>query len=1750
MPSEPKTRMNQPLSATKMKQNLLFLFMIALAIKGSAQSSTFCETSSCATPTSYYLDIDGDGYGVDNPETNLSCCAKPDMYASLAGDLFPFYGNRVFATSSQDSLSLSHGCTVDGACNYDASAILENGTCVFPLSCQTCDPITGGIAADGTGQIPCDCDEKAPYGPLYLDALNTCGGACTGDSDFDGICDNDSDGDGHDDDKCIGFGGVNIVDQCNSCQPNSTSGSWYYIVGTTTPCVPGDMNCTLGGVAGAACNCDGEVLNNCNMCLANDIDITRYDCSGNCYNTDNLTYQLPNDTTNYMLCDYLRVEGCRDESKCNYDPEANFGDQTQLCLTLDPICGECGGSGIVTGACDCEGNVEDALGVCGGTCPSDANNNDICDNAEIVGCSDASACNYNSEVNVADDSVCIYKDSLDVCGGTCFYDVDNDDTCDDVDDCVGLYDACGTCVADSAAGNWFTLANGITPCEPGTEDCYLDVALNQCDCDGYTYDVLKICGGLCQNNADGDDLCDDDLDGDGFPDDPDICSSQRDSLGVCGGNCWSDGDGDYLCDHDTNGDGIPEDPCLNDPDNNRNECNVCLNDPAALVLPAGSCNCAGDTLDAVDVCGGSCTTDADNDGICDDDLDGDGNPDDTCLGIIDDCGDCAADSTQGNWFTMPDGTPCDAGSPGCTNSLGHCDCEGSTLDSLFICGGTCFQDADHDLICDFDGDCPGGDADDDGLCDADTTIARVDACIGVMDECGVCNGNGANYECGCLPKPAGDCDCEGNVEDECGDCGGVGSAFGWNCDGTCIDLDQDGECDYDVLLEIPRVLLPSQSIANGKVSLSQYLDHLRLMEVLDTMSVIHDRMSENLDDGSLSGHTRNMTIENSIVSRGSLFVGERARFEKLLVVGGDMTIASKAAIAGSATIQGVTFSEGTVITTSMELLGDADVSGDMNVADELKIDGPSALKNGVDVADDLVAYDGQGAGATATIEVNSVTGDVNALRLATDKKFEVAGSTNLDHVKVDNVWTLTNAAVDSQIVVDNDMHLLGSLFVGNSNVVDTIMTVNSSNGNTFIGTDLDIAGDFTVQDSVHVMGDIRIKGSTFAKGGLETSNIRAGYLYVDGNANLKGELSAGNTASWHGTVDLYRNLNMRQLRTGHTTLSASSDSLIFKVWRQSGDMRTWNGSIAAPRIKTDTTTTANRVYVGNRLNVRSYATFNSAVDIHGRATFSGPAVFNSQLRIDKSIRTIGEVNLGGGLITDSLFVTGGAPTINGALEVVSTGVKSTPVLDVDVNLNDGFAAEFINTDGGDGIKLKSGRVDPKNATNFMEFKNAQGVVIGRIEAENIGELNNNKSHENAVRELETALVMAGIDQASSLIGLYLAGKDLSDAISDAAEEGSTTVCAGSGFCTTVPIPSMLIAAAAGIVSAGVGFYQAELAVADAAFGLDAAVKSKKAYDAARDADMVNTGGRRRGITYASGAGDYAEWLPKRNPGYDFMPGQIVGVKRGEISLKTSDADHLFVISTLPIVLGNSPDDESRYEKCAFMGQVQAQVLGQVESGDYIVTSGHDEGFGVAVSEAELDAEMLPRVVGRAWEDGNSHSVNLVNISVGLDRGIARNLAKIESEIAKMERVSKGMKEITESLAKDEKPSLLALQNAGILGVPIGSAGEESTVESGKPIGYEVPENTSVAFFNLNNVGMELAFDEAMEQMNSGDEDDHLRQFMTDMETHPELKKAFLDGLQSKINAHNRKTLREWHNWGFDTGPLEPLTTNVSTQQGK
>lgn len=143
--------------------------------------------------------------------------------------------------------------------------------------------------------------------------------------------------------------------------------------------------------------------------------------------------------------------------------------------------------------------------------------------------------------------------------------------------------------------------------------------------------------------------------------------------------------------------------------------------------------------------------------------------------------------------------------------------------------------------------------------------------------------------------------------------------------------------------------------------------------------------------------------------------------------------------------------------------------------------------------------------------------------------------------------------------------------------------------------------------------------------------------------------------------------------------------------------------------------------------------------------------------------------------------------------------------------------------------------------------------------------------------------------------------------------------------------------------------------------------------------------RNQGIVYGSKGADYAEWLEKENPEDNFVFGEVVGVKGGKISKNTTDADQVMSISMNPIVLGNMPpkEEEEKYEKVGFLGQVPVLVVGNVEIGDYIVASGNNDGYAVAVSIDELELEDLNSVIGRAWSSSDGKLKSLINVSVGI-----------------------------------------------------------------------------------------------------------------------------------------------------------------------
>ncbi|MGB2383053.1 MAG: hypothetical protein ACPH78_04915 [Flavobacteriales bacterium] len=695
------------------------------------------------------------------------------------------------------------GCTAD----VDHDGICDDeDNCIGALdACGICNG-PGAVYECGCSDIQegeCDC-----FGSEE-DAIGVCGGGCDFDMDFDGICD--------DEDPCIG-----TLDACGIC---NGPGAIY-------PC-----GCTVLPVGD--CDCDGnqtDAVGECGGDCTEDLD-----ADGICDDVDNCVGTLdPCGVCNGPGAVYEC--GCDDLPEGDCDCNGNQVDALGVCagtcdadLDGDGVCDdiddcigafdacgicngpgqiyECGCAGIPEGDCDCGGNQLDALGVCGGPCLADEDGDGICDDADdCVGVFDAcGVCNgpgavlecgcYNPIPGFCDCDWNQY-DALGVCGGTCLADVDGDGVCDDIDDCVGAFDACGIC-------------NG-----PG--DIYecgcTDIPAGDCDCNGNQLDALGVCGGACTADVDGDGVCDDvdscvgDFDACGICNGPgdiyecgctaipagdcDCNGNQLDALGVCGGTCPADEDGDGVCDD--------VDSCIGEFD----ACGIC-NGPGDIYecgcsdIPGGDCDCNGNQLDALGVCGGTCTADEDGDGVCDDV--------DNCIGDFDACGICNG--------------PGDIYECGCTAVPdGDCDCYGNQLDALGVCGGTCIADEDGDGVCDVvddcvgafdacgicngpgdiyecgctdvpDGDCDcngnqldalgvcGGtctaDEDEDGVCD------DVDDCVGILDTCGICNGPGDIYECGCADIPDGDCDCNGNQLDAIGVCGGSCTA----------DQDGDGVCD-------------------------------------------------------------------------------------------------------------------------------------------------------------------------------------------------------------------------------------------------------------------------------------------------------------------------------------------------------------------------------------------------------------------------------------------------------------------------------------------------------------------------------------------------------------------------------------------------------------------------------------------------------------------------------------------------------------------------------------------------------------------------------------------------------------------------------------------------------------------------------------------------------------------------------------------------------------------------------------------
>ncbi len=308
--------------------------------------------------------------------------------------------------------------------------------------------------------------------------------------------------------------------------------------------------------------------------------------------------------------------------------------------------------------------------------------------------------------------------------------------------------------------------------------------------------------------------------------------------------------------------------------------------------------------------------------------------------------------------------------------------------------------------------------------------------------------------------------------------------------------------------------------------------------------------------------------------------------------------------------------------------------------------------------------------------------------------------------------------------------------------------------------------------------------------------------------------------------------------------------------------------------------------------------------------------------------------------------------------------------------------------------------DRSNKNNFVSFWDTSTVTSptlsgetlvqsspnmwGRIEGEIPSEFDNNADY-----LFDKASLF--YDSADATLDALIQAWDTTIAIAEnVAAATAFAPCVGPIPCVVGPPPSWIVSTKAKLVAEGV---KSIAVIANGAI----VIKQRIDFDNNKD--------KYQGVTYASGAGDYAEYLLRENIGEEMTYGDIIGIKGGKISKNLIGAERIMVVSYKPIVLGNMPqkNKKDQYEKVAFMGQVPVKVYGKTNIGDYIIPSGKNDGIGIAIAPENIKTNQIKDIVGTAWAENND-GFNLINVAVGINRNdnnfILENLENKVNEQAK------------------------------------------------------------------------------------------------------------------------------------------------------
>jgi hypothetical protein len=598
-------------------------------------------------------------------------------------------------------------------------------------------------------------------------------------------------------------------------------------------------------------------------------------------------------------------------------------------------------------------------------------------------------------------------------------------------------------------------------------------------------------------------------------------------------------------------------------------------------------------------------------------------------------------------------------------------------------------------------------------------------------------------------------------------------------------------------------------------------------------------------------------------------------------------------------------------------------------------------------------------------------------------------------------------------------------------------------------------------------GTLRVNGATDLYNSFtvnsQSASVMTGTLRVDSNVTLKNHLLLDNY-NWNshdsasgalvvgGGAGIGRNLNVG----GNIKISGRTEL---------------NGQVkltdTRPSEMPDSgaLVVTGGVGIGKELSVRKYARFNDSLIVEGRTKMTHSLVVADSALFNNTLNVTGNTMINGN--TDAKKqVTITASSLSAATQENAANYP--------LRVQAGKQGIAVTVNGTRSL-----------SNNYVAFFDNGNSVLGRVEGVNLGEFSQTKEYITERDRLAAAenyailsVVNATVTEAASIVQV-------------AAAAASATGCAGLGACVTVPVPAFIAASILNLAAASINLASASVSLSD--------IQSQQST-------YLNAAAGKSGVTYESGAGDYAEYLPVLNTSEKFNPGDIVGVIGGKISKNTTGAERIMVISRLPVVLGNTPQDKdkSSFQKVAFMGQVAIRVFGKVNAGDYILPDGNNSGYGIAVAPSALKSEDLKKIAGVAWSESKSDiGLSLITIAVGIN---------INDNHLVIENLKRSISEMKNQLASTDR-----LLSSMVPGYQSRFSAPEKQSDPSNPFNYNinVPNENTIVYTEISKTQVAISVDLVLTEMEkSANKTDQI--FLTRLKENPSMKETIVNQTYSKL----------------------------------